>query len=187
MQRLLSLVLVLMTISATATAQESYFPHRDGLTWTYSNGETQTLYGPRSLAGHEVMVLVHYFEGLPVSEDYLVYDPAGVFSLGTAAGGRTLVYNPPLTIYQGERLEPGDTWSSTAQVGDLAISLTAEVIGVRGVQNAAGRFNALLVRQTTVTSTGAQTVLDLFVVPGVGVVRFVTEDGTVVDLLEKNF
>lgn len=39
----------------------------------------------------------------------------------------------------------------------------------------------------TVTSTGAQTILYLYFVPGVGVVRFVTQDGDVVDLVERNF
>ena len=179
--------LLLATLSLSASAQESYFPNHDGLSWTYSNGETQTLAGPRLVNGQSVMVLTHALEGVPVSEDYLFYDPTGVLSLGTAAGGRTLVYTPPLVIYQGERLEVGDAWASITRVGDLEITFQAEVLGVRGVQNAAGRFNALQIRQTTVTSTGAQTTLDLFFVPTVGVVRTVTEDGTVVDLIEKNF
>ena len=182
--RFLALLLVLLT---PALAQESYFPNRDGLSWTYSNGETQTLAGPRLVNGQSVMVLTHALDGVPVSEDYLLYDTTGVLSLGTAAGGRTLVYTPPLVIYQGERLEPGDAWASITRVGDLEITFQAEVLGVRGVQNAAGRFNTLQIRQTTVTSTGAQTTLDLFFVPTVGVVRTVTEDGTVVDLIEKNF
>ncbi len=183
----LLVLLVIFTATSVASAQESYFPNRDGLSWTYSNGETQTLTGPRLVNGQSVMVLAHALEGVPVSEDYLFYDTTGVFSLGTAAGGRTLVYTPPLVIYQGERLEVGDAWASTTQVGDLEITFQAEVLGVRGVQNAAGRFNALQIRQTTVTSTGAQTTLDLFFVPTVGVVRTVTQDGTVVDLIEKNF
>ena len=181
------LTLLFALIVCTATAQESYFPNRDGLSWTYTNGETQTLTGPRLVNGQSVMVLAHALDGVPVSEDYLLYSETGVLSLGTAAGGQTLVYTPPLVIYQGERLEVGDSWASTSRVGDLEITFQAEVIGVRGVQNAAGRFNALQIRQTTVTSTGAQTTLDLFFVPTVGVVRTVTQDGTVVDLLEKNF
>jgi hypothetical protein len=59
------------------------------------------------------------------------------------------------------------------------------VVGLRGVQTPAGRFNALQIRQRTLTSTGGQTLLDLFLVPGVGIVRFVTEDGTVIDLIER--
>ena len=51
----------------------------------------------------------------------------------------------------------------------------------------AGRFNALLIRQTSLTSTGGQTVLDLYFVPGIGVVRFVTQDGTIIDLIERSF
>ena len=185
MRPLLTLLFALLIL--TATAQESYFPNRDGLSWTYTNGETQTLTGPRLVNGESVMVLAHALGGVPVSEDYLLYSETGVLSLGTAAGGQTLVYAPPLVVYQGARLEVGDTWASTSQVGDLDITFQAEVIAVRGVSNAAGRFNTLQIRQTTVTSTGAQTTLDLFFVPTVGVVRTVTQDGTVVDLLERNF
>ena len=56
-----------------------------------------------------------------------------------------------------------------------------------GVATPAGRFNALLIQQTSLTSTGGQTVLELYFVPGVGVVRFVTQDGTIIDLIERSF
>ena len=61
------------------------------------------------------------------------------------------------------------------------------MLAIRGVKTPAGRFNALQIRQQTVTSNGARTVMDLFFVPSVGVVRFVTQDGTTVDLIDKNF
>ncbi len=183
----LFLVFLSALLSFTYTYAQSYFPNRDGLSWTYSNGETQTISGPRDFGGQEVMVLLHYFEGVPVSEDYLLYSEGAVYSLGTAAGGQTLSYQPPLLIYQGDTLAVGQSWQSTARVNNFEITLTSEVLGVRGVSTPAGRFNALQIRQTTITSTGAQTVLELFFVPSVGVVRFVTSDGTIIDMIEKNF
>ena len=47
--------------------------------------------------------------------------------------------------------------------------------------------DALQIRQLTETSTGGQTLLDLFFVPGVGVVRYATRDGTVIDLIDRTF
>lgn len=183
--RRLALVLSAAFFWASAAAQD-YYPSQDGMSWTYSGGETQVLSGPRDVGGQQVMVLTHYFEGQPISEDYLRYGDE-VRSVGTAAGGQLLVYNPELIIYGRSPLAVGQQWTSTTEVGEFSITLTAEVLGVRGVQTAAGRFNAFQIRQTTLTSNGAQTLLDIFFVPGVGVVRFVTQDGTVVDLIEKNF
>ena len=179
-------VLVLLLVSGLAAAQEDYYPSRDGLSWTYSNGDTQTLSGPREVEGRSLMVFLHSLAGQPVSEDYLVYD-GGVFLLGTAAGGSVLGYTPPLTLYPPSPLQVGQAWKSTAKVGDLDVTLSFEVVAVSGVQTQAGRFNALQIRQQTITSTGGQTFLDLFFVPSVGVVRTVTQDGTQIDLIEKNF
>ena len=178
--------LFLLLASAAALAQ-GYFPSRDGLSWTYSNGETQTLNGPVKISGEQVMILTHLLDGDVISKDYLAYDDIGVFSYGTEAGGQTLLYDPALTLYAGNSLQVGQSWQSATSVAGFDITLAAEVMGMRGVRTDAGRFNALQVRQRTFTNTGAQTTLDLYVVPGVGVVRFVTEDGTTVDLVEKNF
>lgn len=170
----------------TAAAAQGYYPVGDGLSWTYSSGETQLLRGPRTLDGQEVMVLTHFFDGAPVSEDYLVYDD-GVRSVGTAAGGDVFRYEPPLAVYGPAPLEAGQTWQSTTRVGGIDLTLSSEVLGLRGVQTPAGRFNAFQIRQVTLTSSGARTLIDIFFVPAVGVVRFVTQDGTTIDLIERNF
>ncbi len=180
-------LLTLLLLTGAVGAQEAYYPSREGLSWTYSNGETQTLGGQRDFGGQPVTVLLHVLQGLPTSEDYLIYGETGVQAVGSAAGGQALGYSPPLLLYPAPPLQVGQTWQSTARVQDIDITLAFEVLGVRGVQSAAGRFNALQIRQQTVTSTGAQTVLDLFFVPSVGTVRWVTQDGTVIDLIEKNF
>lgn len=177
---------LLWLLAAPAWAQE-YFPQRAGMSWTFDNGQTKTLSGPRELRGHQVMALTHFFQGQPVSEDYLLYTAEGVFLIGRATGGQLYWYDPPLIIYPGERLQVGQSWQSTTQVDGLEITLRADVLAIRGVQTPAGRFNALQIRQQTLTSAGAETVLELFFVPTVGVVRWITEDGTQFDLIEKNF
>ena len=169
--------------AAAAQTPDGYYPSKSGTSWTYSSGETQTLSGPRELNGRQVMVLTHYYDGVPVSEDYLQYGD-GVDTVGTAAGGKVVPYDPPLTVYAAGPLQQGMQWKSTTQLPDFSITLAAEVLGVRGVKTPAGRFNALQIRQRTLTSNGGQTTLDLFFVPGVGVVRFVTPDGTTIDLIE---
>lgn len=184
---LLLLAVPLVVTTASAQTADGYYPVADGLTWTYSSGETQTLSGPRDMDGRSVMVLTHYLQGVPVSEDYLVYEGGGVLSLGTAAGGVVTPYAPALTVYAASPLQPGASWRSTTQLTGFSITLSAEVLGLRGVSTPVGRFNALQIRQQTLTSNGGQTTLDLFFVPSVGVVRFVTQDGTVIDLIDKNF
>lgn len=180
------LLLALLCLGAAA-AQPEYYPHQPGYSWTYDSGETQILSGPMPFAGTEVMVLTHYFHGEPISEDYLQYGADGVRTLGTAAAGTALEYAPPLVVYGPEPLELGSRWRSSTSVGGLEITLSAEVVAVKGVATRSGRYNAYQIRQVTVTSTGANTVIDLYFVPGVGVVRFVTQDGTVIDLMEKSF
>lgn len=185
MRRLLA-ALTLVALASGMAAAQGYYPSEPGMTWTYSNGETQSLDGPRQVGEREVLVLTHAMQGVPVSEEYLSYED-GVVSFGTAAGGDVMTYQPPLRVYPPSPLEPGASWESTTTVEGVEITLASSVEGVQGVETPAGRFNALRIRQTTATSTGARTELVLFFVPSVGVVRFETRDGTLVDLIEKNF
>ena len=187
MKRLLLGALLALALAWQVAAAQDYYPAGPGYSWTYSSGETQTLSGPRDMNGVNVWVLVHYFEGVPISEDYLEYSDAGVISHGTAAGGQLFPYQPPLQVYPPEPLAPGHKWTSTTNLPGFSLTLDSEVLGLRGVATPAGRFNALLIRQTSLTSTGGQTVLDLYFVPGVGVVRFVTQDGTIIDLIDRSF
>lgn len=177
------LLAILLTLAFGGTLARDYYPVGNGFTWTYSSGETQVMTGPRDFEGASVMILTHYLDGIPVSEDYLLYGD-GVQTLGTASGGQVVRFDPPLIVYLGAPLEVGDAWQSTTQLGDVSITLAAEVLGLRGVQTAAGRFNALQIRQRTLTSSGASTVLDIYFVPAVGIVRFVTQDGTIIDLID---
>lgn len=174
-------------LAPSLSAAQAYYPAEPGMSWTYSSGETQLLSGPRDLGGRSVMVLTHYFEGVPISEDYMEYTPQGVLSFGSAAGGEVFTYQPALVVYPQEPLAAGMTWTSTTSLSGFNLTLSSEVMGLRGVATPAGRFNALLIRQTTLTSNGGQTILDIYFVPTVGIVRFETQDGTVIDLIEKSF
>lgn len=176
-----------LMLGAGLASAQAYYPADSGMSWTYSSGETQILSGPRQMGERNVMVLTHYYEGIPISEDYLEYRPEGVFSHGTAAGGQVFGYEPGLVVYPPEPMVQGQTWTSTSRMSDFNLTLSSEVVGLRGVATPAGRYNALLIRQTTLTSNGAQVVLDIYFVPTVGIVRFVTQDGTTIDLIEKNF
>src|SRR5690606_26570578 len=92
---------------------QGYYPNEPGMSWTYSSGETQTLSGPREVEGRQLLVLTHYFEGVPISEDYLEYTDQGVFSHGSAAGGQVFQYRPALVVYPPSPLEAGMTWTGT--------------------------------------------------------------------------
>ncbi|MFA5595810.1 MAG: hypothetical protein WDA15_11055, partial [Trueperaceae bacterium] len=83
MKRLLLGALLALALAWPVAAAQDYYPAGPGYSWTYSSGETQTLSGPRDMNGVSVWVLVHYFEGVPISEDYLEYSEAGVLSHGT--------------------------------------------------------------------------------------------------------
>ncbi len=179
--------LLLFALTLVPVLASDYYPASDGWSWTYDSGTTQVMSGPRTFEGVPVMVLTHYLGGVPVSEDYLSFAEDGVRTVATAAGGQVVRYDPPLVVYGPPPLEPGASWRSTTRVNGIDVTLSAEVLGLRGVQTPAGRFNALQIRQRTLTSNGGQTLLDLYLVPGVGIVRFVTQDGTVIDLIERNF
>ncbi|HLR46516.1 MAG TPA: hypothetical protein VK092_05100, partial [Deinococcales bacterium] len=81
----------------------------------------------------------------------------------------------------------GSSWSGSARVDGTDVTVTSTVTGTRGVDAPAGRYNAHVISQVTETGSGGRTAVQLYFVPDVGIVRYVLEDGTVVDLLETNF
>ena len=179
---------ILFALFSSSIAKNDYFPNAADLSWTYSNGEEQRMSGPYQLDDMPVMVLTHYMNGEIASEEYLVYAENGVFNLGTASdGGELLRYEPPLVVYEGSSLTVGQSWQSKSVINGIEISLSSEVIGIQGVKTKSGRYNALLIRQQTFTDTGGQTALDVYFVPGIGIVRFSSSNGDVIDLVEKSF
>lgn len=183
LRRLLAAALL---FSAAAFAQD-WHRSEPGTSWTYTNGETQTLSGPRDFFGQQVMVLTHWLRGQPVSEDYLVYAPDGIRQVGSAASSRTVTFSPPLLLYPAGPFREGSSWNGSTRADGTEVTVSSTVTGTRGVDAPAGRWNAFVIRQVTETASGGRTVVQLYFVPEIGIVRYVLEDGTVINLLEKNF
>jgi hypothetical protein len=163
-----------------------YYAVKVGLRWTYSNGEVQEILGTRTVNGKAVLVLTHSSGGRPAQEDFLQATQEGVLLLGSRAGEKLTWYDKPLTVYPASPLENGKRWSTSARTADgSTVALSGRVLGSEGVATQAGRFNAFVIRTTVVTSSGASSLTDSYFVPAIGVVRFVSQDGSKVDLTSR--
>ena len=178
-------VLLILALFATAFAQGDYYPGKVGLRWTFSNNTTQEYTAQKTVNGQNVLVLVTSLNGKPVSEQYFQSSPKGVFWFGVRANNKLDWYSSPLVVYPAAPLRAGMRWSSSSKTVNGTLALTSRVLGSEGIQTAAGRFNAFRVRSSVTTSSGASSVSDLFFVPGVGTVRYVTQDGSAVDLVSR--
>jgi len=165
---------------ATSAVAASYFPSAPGTTWRLSNGEVQKLLQSVVMRGVRVTPLQHVIKGKLVSEDLLEFRTGGVFLRGTRVGGKVTWYEPPLTVYPSSPLSPGQSWTSTS--GGLTI--TARVLGQEALVTEAGRFNALVIRNDVTTVSGASSSSFSYFVPGLGTVRYVSGNGSTVDLLK---
>ena len=174
------LALLLALLAGNALAAPAYYPYSPGTKWRYSNGETQVVGQPRVVKGVTVTPLSHSFGGKVVSEDLLELRAGGVFLRGSQVAGRLIWYEPALTLYPASPLLPGITWQSASG----RLSLGGRVMGQEAVQNAAGAFNALVIRTEVNSGAGAASAQFSDFVPGVGVVRFVSANGQAVDLLK---
>jgi len=181
------LLALLAPLSLLALAQSGdYYPLKTGLRWTYSNGEVQEVSATRTINGRSVAVLTHSTGGKVTQEDYLAQAREGLLLHGSQAGDKLTWYEQPLLVYPAAPLYPGARWSTTTRAGDgSSVSLAARVLGSEGVVTPAGRFNAFVVRTTVVTSSGGSSLTDSYFVAAVGTVRFVTQDGSTVDLVER--
>jgi len=184
----LIVLLVLPMIFNFGSAKNSYFPNVEGLSWTYSNGVEQRMTGPYQLDDWPVMVVTQYVDGEIESEEYLVYADNGVFSLGTADEGEEIQrYDPPLIVFEGSSLSIGQSWENKTVFEGLEIRTTYEVVTRQGVKTKSGRYNALVIREESFIDNIGQTVMDIYFVPSIGIVRFLSSDGAVIDLEDKNF
>lgn len=188
MRRSLALAVFLLTPALAAT--DTYFPNAAGTRWRYSNGETQQTGRPRVIQGVNVVPLGHSVGGKLISEDYLEYRADGVYLRGVQAGGKLNWYTPPLQVYPASPLTPGQVWSSVTLGG---LRLSGRVVGTQALRTQSGNYNALVVRSEVsagaaagsgaagIQNTSAQYA---YFVPGLGVVRYQTADGSTVDLLK---
>ncbi|GAA0500918.1 hypothetical protein [Deinococcus depolymerans] len=156
-----------------------YYPHRPGTRWTYSSGETQVVGVPITHRGVSVVPVSHQFGSTTYTQDLLEHRADGsVWLRGVNAGGRLTWYASPLNVYPAGPLSPGMTWTGSA--GTLKTRST--VTGVAPLKLAGGTFNTLTIRTET-TAGGRASVQTTYFVPTLGIVRYQTADGSVIDLL----
>lgn len=181
-----TLALIGLLLAQALAANDTYFPNTAGTLWRYSNGETQQTGKPRVIQGVNVVPLGHSVGGRLVSEDYLEYTPVGVFLRGVQAGGKLNWYTPPLQVYPASPLSPGQVWTSVTGSG---LRLSGRVVGTQALRTQSGSYNAYVVRSEVTAGNGKAGVQGsstqyAYFVPGLGVVRYQTADGSTVDLLK---
>ena len=186
MKTFFRIALVLLAAAGlSASAQGDYYGLKMGSVWTYSNGETQTLTKERTIKGQSYLVMTRSNAGKVTSEDYLLVNAQGMQLAGSRYSGKDYMYTPPLVIYPVGPMTVGMRWSSSATSPLGSYAFASSIQRSEGVATPAGRFNALVVRTSVTTSSGASTVQDAYFAPGAGVVRFVTQDGAAVDLISR--
>ncbi len=161
----------------------TYFPHALGMRWVYTSGEVQTFVEVKALAGVEVWMLEHrYPSGAKMTEAFSFGD--GVWLHALVTDGQTLLYDPPIRLYPAAPLEVGMSWENTTTLAGQRVLTQAKVVALEGVSVPLGRFNAFRIRSTVRTLNGGLSTIDYYFAPGVGVVRYATPDGGVIDLSE---
>jgi hypothetical protein len=185
---LFSAVTLLSSLAGTVLAQgQAYFPNTLGLTWRFSNGETQKFIQPDTIKGVKVSILMHNVGGQIVQLDYLEYGKDGVFLRGSKVAGKITWYEPRIMIYPPAPLSAGLQWQSagaTDKEKKNTLQYIGRVVGQEPVENEAGRFNAFVIRSDITTSSGAATTVYTYFVPTRGTVRITTGDGSQVNLLK---
>ncbi len=175
--RHLFVALLLFSLARAA----DYYPHAVGTTWRYTSGEVQSITGKRTLGGVEVYELEHrYPEGGRMVE-MMSYD-RGVRLLAVRTGGRVLAYDPPLLLFPPPPLTKGQTWAQETRLNGQRLNVRYRVLGIEGVRVPLGAFNAFKIRSLMVGPSGSENEVILYFVPGLGVVRYATPDGGVIDL-----
>jgi len=181
--RRLSVILLLFAVALAKTPLDQYYPHALGMTWRYTSGEVQRFVEVKKMRGTEVWMLEHQYKTGTKMTEALAFRNDGVWIFAVITGGKTLAYNPPLKLYPPPPLRKGMSWKQTTELKGQKLEMSAEVLGVSGVVVPAGKFNAFKIRNRLRAEGGAESVVDLYFVPGVGVVRYETANG-VIDLVE---
>lgn len=178
MKRALAL---LLGLALGVAAPPAYYPNGIGYAWLYSSGEEQVF----SRQQEGFLVLEHRYPKRPVVADLLRYTPdQGVYLEGLIIGKTVQRYTPALQLYPAPPLTVGTRWGGKSVLGGQTVALLGEVSRIEGVNVPAGRFNAYVLRTSTVTGDGGSVVVEIYYVPGVGIVRYATPDGGTIDLVK---
>ncbi len=78
----------------------------------------------------------------------------------------------------------GLSWGGSARFQGQRVALSARVEGVEGVKVKAGAFNAYRLRVAYTTEKGGTDLKEIFLVPGLGVVAYRTQEAWV-ELLQR--
>ncbi|MBZ9711761.1 hypothetical protein [Deinococcus multiflagellatus] len=176
----LLLLLLPLPLAGALAVDTSYYPKRPGMRWTYSSGETQVVGAPVVHRGVSVTPVSHQFGQTVFTQDLLEHRADGsVWLRGVNTGGRLTWYTPPLNIYPPGPLRPGQTWTGVT----AGLRQRSTVVGVAPLRTSAGAYNTLKIRTET-TAAGKLSVQTTYFVPTVGVVRYETADGSVIDLVK---
>ncbi|MGQ9753219.1 MAG: hypothetical protein ACUVQD_00890 [Thermaceae bacterium] len=156
---------------------QAYLPLEAGQTWTYTDGTVQKVVERKG----EVAVLEYRKKGAYRRDRLVLREGIRLSEVGLPR--EVLAYTPPLLLLPA-RLEVGASWSSQARSSSGQVALSGRVEGVEGVEVPYGRFNAYRLRLAYTTEKGGVSLLELYLVPGVGVVRYLS-GGKSVDLIQK--
>jgi len=162
-------------LSAFGLAQ-AYLPLEAGRTWVYSDGTVQKVVSRQGDG-----VVLEYTKEASFRRDRLRLKD-GVWLLGVELPQGVFAYAPPLLLYPG-RLEVGASWSSRGVFQGQTVALSGRVEAVEGVEALLGRFNAYRLRLAYTTKKGGTGLVELYLVPGLGVVRYLS-GGRPVDLVK---
>jgi hypothetical protein len=176
------LVTLAMLLSLVLAQQVGYYPGKDGFSWQYSNGEEQMMVA--GIGG--TLVLEHRFHGRNLFGHILRYTPKGVLLEGVVTNNRPSKYDSPLTLYPAPPLYVGQEWGGKARIGGQTTAMIAKVVRVEAIKVPAGRYNAYVIRTSTVVDAGGTSVVENYYVPGVGIVRYVSVDGDTIDLVKAS-
>lgn len=168
--------LVLLALGFAASPE--YYPSGIGYVWMYSTGMEQAF--TREQSG--MLVFERKLPNQPVTADLLRYTAQGVYIEGLIIGKQVFRYTPALLLYPQPPLFIGQEWGGKSSFGGQSVAVFGKVLRIEGVSVPAGRFNAYVLRTSTVTGDGGSVVLEVYFVPGVGIVRYASSDGGTIDL-----
>ncbi len=176
--------LYLCTAALAYASAPNYYPHRVGMSWRYSSGEVQKYDSVRNIKGQEVWELSHAYQGVTRYTDYLKFDKEGIWLLGVDTGAGVMPYDPPIKIFPAPPLRVGENWSVRTKFRGSSLVVVYKVTAVKGVEVPFGKYNAFVIRSSLSARGGGASVVDIYFVPGIGVVRYATQDGGEIDLLK---
>ena len=163
-------------------AAPNYYPHKVGMRWLYTSGEEQALEAIREVSGQQVWELSHTIKGTQRYVEFLRFDEQGVWLLGVDFGTGTQPYDPAIQLYPPAPLRVGLAWSSRVSFRGSTLVVVNKVLRIEGVEVPAGRYNAFVIRSSMTAEGGGANVVDMYFVPGIGIVRYATQDGGQIDL-----